>query len=116
MSDAGRILDVVFYRTAVGLEPVREWLKGELSVDDRKTVGADLLAVQWRWPVGMPLVRKMEVALWELRSTTSQGIARVFFTVRGARMILLHGFVKKSQRTPSRHLDVAARRLRDLGD
>ena len=116
MSDAGRILDVVFYRTASGSEPVREWLKGELTADDRKTVGADLLTVQWRWPVGMPRVRKMGAGLWEMRSATSHGIARIFFTVRGNRMILLHGFVKKSQRAPSRHLDVSARRMRDLED
>ena len=107
------ILDVVFYRTDAGNEPVREWLKG-LPREDRRTIGEDIKTAQYGWPLGMPLIRKMERNLWEFRSNISSGIARVLFTVKGAMMILLHGFVKKSQKTPPAELNTARRRLSDL--
>ncbi|MBN4073601.1 type II toxin-antitoxin system RelE/ParE family toxin [Mariprofundus ferrooxydans] len=73
------ILDVVFFRTEAGNEPVRDWLK-ELIPDDRRRVGCDIQIVQFRWPLGMPLVRKIDKALWEVRSNLADGcIARVFF-------------------------------------
>lgn len=107
------ILRVVFFQSPSGREFVRDWLK-ELDKDDRKTIGEDIKLVQFRWPLGLPLVRKMEANLWEVRSNLSGGrIARVFFTVRNGEMALLHGYVKKSQKTPARDLETAQRR-RDL--
>ena len=104
------ILSVVFFLTDSGREPVREWLKS-LDKEDRKTIGEDIKLVQYRWPLGMPLVRKMEASLWEVRSHLSGGrIARVFFTVRGGEMALLHGFIKKSRKTPVKDLELARRR------
>jgi phage-related protein len=92
---------------------VRDWLK-ELEKDDRKTIGEDIKLIQFRWPLGLPLVRKMEADLWEVRSHLNGGrIARVFFTVRNGDMALLHAFVKKSQKTPANDLTTAQRR-RDL--
>ena len=82
-----------------------------LDREDRKTIGEDIKLVQFRWPLGMPLVRKMESDLWEVRSNLNGGrIARVFFTSRGNEMALLHGFIKKSQKTPQRDLNVAHNR------
>ena len=107
------ILDVVFYKTEAGNEPVREWLKS-LPRDDRKAIGEDMKTAQYGWPLGMPLIRKLERGLWEVRSNISTGIARVFFTVKDSLMILLHGFVKKSQKTPQNELDTARRRLSNL--
>lgn len=98
------ILDVVFYKTDAGNEPVREWLKS-LPRDDRRAIGEDIKTAQYGWPLDMPLIRKMERGLWEVRSNTCTGIARVFFTVMDDLMILLHGFVKKSQKTPQNELD-----------
>jgi len=100
------ILDVVFYKTDAGNEPVREWLKS-LPRDDRRAIGEDIKTAQYGWPLDMPLIRKMERGLWEVRSNTCTGIARVFFTVMDDLMILLHGFVKKSQKTPQNELDAA---------
>ena len=111
--DNAPILDVVFYKTEAGNEPVREWLKS-LPREDRKAIGEDIKIAQYGWPLGMPLIRKMERGLWEVRSNISAGIARVIFTVKGAMMILLHGFVKKSQKTPPNELDTARRRLNNL--
>lgn len=107
------ILNVVFYKTEAGNEPVREWLKS-LPRDDRRAIGEDIKIAQYGWPLGMPLIRKMEHRLWEVRSNISTGIARVFFTVMDDLMILLHGFVKKSQKTPQNELDTARRRLNNL--
>jgi len=107
------ILDVVFFKTEAGNEPVREWLKS-LPREDRKTIGEDIKTAQYGWPLGIPLIRKMERGLWEVRSSISQGIARVIFTIKDSMMILLHGFVKKSQKTPPNELDTARRRLSNL--
>jgi phage-related protein len=104
------ILQVVFFRTEGGREPVREWLL-ELDWEDRKVIGEDVKLVQFRWPLGLPLVRKISPGLWELRSHLDSGrIARVFFTVEGSEIALLHGFMKKSQKTPQSDLDVAKER------
>ncbi|MDQ6959521.1 MAG: type II toxin-antitoxin system RelE/ParE family toxin, partial [Mariprofundaceae bacterium] len=105
-------LRVAFFRTDAGAEPVRDWLL-ELGKSDRKAIGEDILAVQFRWPLGMPLVRKMDAGLWELRSHISDGrIARILFTMRKDCMVLLHGFIKKTQRTPKADIDLATRRKR----
>lgn len=100
------ILSVCFFRTDAGSEPVREWLKG-LSAQDRKTIGEDIKTVQFGWPLGMPLVRKMGKDLWEVRIHLEGRIARVLFTVEDGVMVLLHGFIKKSQDTPQSELKLA---------
>jgi phage-related protein len=103
-------LRVVFFRTESGREPVREWLL-ELDKEDRKVVGEDIKLVQFRWPLGMPLVRKLEPELWEVRSHLKGGrIARVCFSVRGGEIALLHGFIKKTEKTPLRELELARER------
>jgi len=111
--DSQPILAVAFYVSAGGNEPVREWLLG-LERDDRKVVGRDIKTAQYGWPLGMPLIRKLEPGLWEVRSHLRVGIARVLFTVDGETMVLLHGFVKKSQKTPAADLKTARQRLADL--
>jgi len=107
------ILQVVFYQTETGNEPVREWLKN-LRREDCRAIGEDIKTAQFGWPLGMPLIKILVTGLWEVRSRISQGISRVLFTVDGDIMILLHGFVKKSQKTPLHDLNVALQRLRDL--
>lgn len=107
------VLDVRFFITEKGNEPVREWLKS-LPAPERRTVGEDMKAVQFGWPLGMPLVRKLSKNLWEVRIHLADRIARVLFTVDGNTMVLLHGFIKKSQATPHEGLDTAKRRLQQL--
>jgi phage-related protein len=113
MSQPRAILDVAFYRTNAGNEPVRAWLKS-LRKEDRKIIGTDIKTVQYGWPLGIPLVRKIEPRLWEARSRITDGIARVLFTVVEDKMVLLHGFVKKSQKMPLKELATAKRRLGNL--
>ena len=104
------VLRVVFFRSQAGREPVREWLL-DLSRADRKAIGCDIKTAQYGWPVGMPLIRKLEPGLWEVRSPIDRGIARILFTVEEDVMVLLHGFVKKSAKTPTTDLQVARDRL-----
>jgi len=110
-------LEVFFYRSESGNEPVRDWLKN-LSHEERKAIGGDIKTVQIGWPLGMPVVRKLEPGLWEVRSRLHGRIARIVFTVKDRRMILLHGFIKKSQRTEQSDLRVARKRKTrlDMGE
>lgn len=107
------VLLVVFFRTEAGNEPVRQWLKG-MNRMDRKAVGEDVKTAQYGWPLGMPLIKKLEAGLWEVRSHLAQGIARIIFTVAEDTMVLLHGFVKKSQKIPPTDLRIARQRLAAL--
>ena len=105
------ILSVVFFRTETGREPVRDWLRS-LPRDNRRIIGEDIKTVQFGWPLGMPLVRKLDKGLWEVRVRLTESIARILFTTGGQRMILLHDFIKKSQKTPREDLELAKTRLR----
>jgi len=107
-----RPLNVVFYQTATGHEPVREWLKS-LSKEERKAIGADILSVQYAWPVGKPLVDNLGEGIWEIRSRLPNRIARTMFAVVDEEIVLLHGFIKKQQQTPQRELELARKRKKE---
>jgi phage-related protein len=105
-----------FYRSDRGHEPVREWLK-RLPQEDRRIIGEDIKEVEFSWPIGMPLVRGLGKGLWEVRSNLTGGkTARVIFSVEAGAMVLLHGFIKKSQKTPKMDLDLALRRKHGGGE
>jgi phage-related protein len=107
-------LPAFFYELPSRHEPVREWIKS-LDADDRKIIGEDIKDVEFSWPIGMPLVRALGKGLWEVRSDLTQGrIARVLFCINEGRMVLLHGFVKKTQRTPNSDLDLALKRKKEI--
>ncbi len=107
------LLDVRFYASESGAEPVREWLK-LLPATDRRTIGEDIKTVQFGWPLGMPLVRSLGAGLWEVRIRLDNRIARVLFVLEGATMVLLHGFIKKTQATSKADLDLVRDRLKQL--
>jgi phage-related protein len=104
-----------FFRSDHGREPVREWLK-RLEPEDRKRIGEDIKDVEFSWPIGMPLVRSLGQGLWEVRSDLQHHrIARVLFCVEQGYMVLLHGFIKKTQRTPQDAIDLALTRKKGGG-
>jgi phage-related protein len=112
---AGRknlVLSCRFFQTPTGNEPVREWLKA-LSKDARHATGTDTALVQTNWPVGKPLVDGFGGGLYEVRTSIAGNIYRVLFCLDGSTMVLLHGFQKKSQKTPKADLELARRRMRD---
>jgi phage-related protein len=107
-------LPAAFYELPSGRGPVREWLKA-LDRDDRKIIGEDIKDVEFSWPIGMPLCRALGRGLWEVRSQLTQGrIARVLFCVQKGRMVLLHAFIKKTQKTPGSDLDLAWKRMKEV--
>lgn len=109
-----RKIPVVFYRTQGGAEVVRDWLRS-LDDTDRHAVGLDLMRVQYRWPVGMPLCRALGDGLWEVRTSLPSGrIARVLFSVQQGCILVLQGFIKKTQKTPPDDLALARRRNREF--
>jgi phage-related protein len=109
MDQTDRNLNVAFYKTDNGNEPVREWLLS-LTKTERKIIGDDVLKVQYCWPIGKPLVGNLGSGLWEVRSRLGDRIARVIFVVEERTMVLLHGFIKKTQKTPQHELDLALKR------
>ena len=108
---AARPLNVVFFKTEADNEPVRDWLKS-LPREERHAIGEDLLTVQHAWPVGKPLVDHLGGGIWELRSRLPNRIARTLFTITRSEIVVLHGFIKKTQKTPAQELKLARRRQR----
>ena len=107
-------IPLVFYATAAGSEPVREWLKG-LAESERHAIGRDLLRAQWRWPVGMPLCRPMGSGLWEIRTDLpTKRTARVLLCLHQEYLVALHGFIKKTRATPDEDLAIARKRQKEL--
>ncbi len=107
-------LPVAFYATPGGNEPAREWLLG-LDTESRRIVGTDIATAEFGWPVGMPLVKSLSDGLLEVRSNITNGrIARVIFVIHSGPMVLLHGFVKKTRKTPKPDLALARKRAKEI--
>ena len=107
-------IPLIFFRTAAGGEPVREWLRA-LPEAERRAVGRDLLRAQWQWPVGMPLCRPMGTGLWEVRTDLpTQRTARVFLCVYRGHLVALDAFIKKTRATPDEDLALARKRRKEL--
>jgi len=82
-----------------------------LTKGERKRIGEDIKAVQIGWPLGEPIVKKMESGIWEIRTDLKNRIARIFVTKAPDKLVILHGFIKKTQKTPPSELEVARKRL-----
>ena len=109
-----KIVPAAFYRTPQGAEPVRDFFR-TLPREDRRIIGADVATVEYGWPVGKPTCAPLGLGLWEVRSTLStRRIARVIFTLHDRQMVLLHGFIKKTQKTPAADLDIARKRMKEI--
>lgn len=107
-------LPAQFYELSSGREPVREWIKA-LDRDDCKIIGDDIKDVEFSWPIGMPLCRPLGGGLWEVRSNLTRGrIARILFCISEGQMVLLHGFIKKTQHTPQADMLIARNRMKDV--
>jgi phage-related protein len=107
---AAKKITATFFATESGTEPVRQWLKS-LEKTDRVAIGEDIADVEFEWPIGLPICRPLGNGLYEVRTTLRDRIARVIFAIEGSSMVILHGFIKKSQSTPKPELDLARKRL-----
>jgi phage-related protein len=109
-------IPVVFYRSASGVEPVREWLRS-LPAGDRREIGNALATAQVGWPVGMPLCRSLGGGLWEVRSNLPSGrTARLLFFAHEGRLGVVHGLIKKTQKTPPDDLKLARKPMKEMTD
>ena len=107
-------MPVQFYCTEAGGAPVLDWLR-RLDKGDRRAIGLDLMRVQFGWPIGRPLVRSLKDGLWEVRSSLpSQRIARLILCFHDQTLVVLHGFIKKTQKTPADDLTLAKRRMKEV--
>jgi phage-related protein len=107
-------IPVRFYRTEVRGTPVLDWLRG-LDKEDRHAIGLDLMRVQFGWPIGRPLVGSLKDGLREVRSSLpSQRTARLILCFHDQVLVVLHGFIKKTQRTPADDLALAKRRMKEV--
>ncbi len=109
----GEEIEVRFYRSGSGKEPVREMLNS-LTQTEKRIIGSDLRAVQWRYPLGMPTVRHLSSGIFEIRSVLPNRISRILFVYFDERIVLLHGFIKKTRQTPRQDLETALKRFEDL--
>lgn len=113
MAGLEKRVPAVFYRTKQSTEPVRDFLFG-LPREDRRIIGNDIATVEYGWPVGKPTCAPLGLGLWEVRSSlTTKRMARVIFTLHDGQMVLLHGFIKKTQKTPQGDLDIARKRMKE---
>ena len=114
MASSLKKLQARFFETATGRKPVKEWLL-DLTRDDRRVVGKDIQKVEFGWPIGMPYCRPLGHGLWEVRSDLTDGkIARVIFCIVAGEMVLLNGFIKKTQKTPAQEIDLGLKCRREL--
>ena len=105
---------VIFYRTGAGNEPALDWFRS-LESEERRIIGFDLRTLQIGFPMGMPLCKSLGDGLWELRSTVPGKIARVLFFIDGEVFIVVHGFIKKTQKTPKHEIETARTRMKAYG-
>jgi len=105
-------LNAVFYQNRSGKEPVRDWLKS-LPKDARKAIGEDIAYVQFKWPIGKPRVDHLRGAVWEVHTSLTNRIARTLFAVESGVMVLLHGFIRKTQAAPQAEIELAEKRFKE---
>jgi phage-related protein len=107
-------LRTLFYKNASGTEPVRDFLI-QLNKDDKKIIGEDIKKIEYGWPIGMPVCKPLGEGLYEVRSNiSSKRIVRIIFCIIGSEMILLHGFIKKTQAIEKKDIDLARNRKREV--
>ncbi|HEX4068642.1 MAG TPA: type II toxin-antitoxin system RelE/ParE family toxin [Candidatus Babeliales bacterium] len=103
--------DLRFYQETSGKEPVLEWIN-DFNEKDLKTIGLDIKEIQYSWPWKMPLVKPLGNGLMEMRTKLKDKQIRIFFTLHKGEIILLHGFIKKTQKTPKNELEIALKRMK----
>jgi len=107
------MFSIAFFKTEVGNEPVREWIRG-LSAEERAVIGADLRTLQIGFPLGMPLCRPLGNALYEVRSSLpSKREARLIFFQDAELLVVACGFIKKTRNTPESEIKNARKRQGD---
>jgi len=108
-----KCFDLRFYQETSGKVPVLEWIK-EFNKQERKIIDRDIKSIQYSWPWKMPLVKSLGGGLMEIRSNVKDRQVRIFFVLHEGIIVLLHGFIKKTQKTPTGEMEVALKRAKKV--
>jgi len=106
---------VFFYQTPSGRSVIKEWLRS-FDKPERAVLGEDLKTLQIGFPMGLPLCRSLGGGLWEVRSSLAgnREARMIFFhDAKAKALVVVHGFLKKSQKTPKAEIDIALRRMKE---
>jgi phage-related protein len=105
----------VLFLEPAGRRPVAEFLANlDLKTQSRLRRAVEQL-IERNVHASEPLVRHLEDKLWELRVESNTNIYRlIYFFAPGRRIVLLHGFQKKTQKAPRREIELAARRMAEF--
>lgn len=103
--------EVIFFKTAKDNEPVKEWLSS-LDKYEKFEISKDIAKVQMMFPFKMPLVKSLGGGIFEVRSKLNNKISRIFFCLKDKNIVLLHAFIKKTQETPKKELNIAKERYK----
>lgn len=114
--ERAELMPVRFFRTDSGNEPVRQFFRHDLNLEEKKIVGDDIQTVQRCWPIGKPLVDGLGDGLYEVRSSFPTRICRTLFVPYNGNLVLLHSFIKKTPKCPPHDKALALRRLGQLKD
>ena len=106
---------IVFYTTERGDSPVEEFLRSlDLKTQARFDWSINYLKEQ-NISAKEPHVKQIDRKLWELRRASSGNIYRImYFFFTGKRIVFVHGFQKKTQKTPKREIEMAEKRMADF--
>lgn len=108
-----KYFDIRFYQESSGRVPLLEWLQ-EFNKDERKIIDRDIKYIQYTWPWKMPLVKPLGNGLFEIRSKLKSKQIRIFFICDKGVAFLLHGFIKKTQKTPDNEMEIAIKRVKKV--
>lgn len=107
-------MDIELYSTKAGEEVVADYLNSLPSKDLAKVMRDIELLGEYGTALHEPQTKHIDGAIWELRTKFSTNIYRIFYFIRqNNKIVLLHGFTKKTQRTPQREIDLAKKRMDD---
>ena len=106
--------DIIFYEKEDGTAPVREFLDGLPEKHHAKALRDIDVLEEYGTSLTEPHAKHIEGKLWELRIKSASDISRIFYFIHvGKNIVLLHGFVKKTQKTPNREIETANKYLED---
>ena len=108
-----KFFPICFYQETSGKEPVYEWLK-EFDKKARDVIDRDIKYVQYTWPWKMPLIKPLGASLMEIRIKLKDRQIRIFFILHEGTIVLLHGFIKKTQKTPDNEMAIAQKRAKQV--
>lgn len=105
---------IYFYKEQSGKSPVEIWINKMLTLKEKNKIYDGLKKLQCEWPIGLPLTRHLENNLWEMRTYLGTRDSRLIFIIKNKNIFILHGFIKKTNKTPRNEINLALDRKEKL--